>query len=73
MDKKSGVRYWLESSEDDWKVANHLFEKEDYSYSLFFGHLTIEKILKAIYVDKIGKLHLIPTGLYIWQKKYPSS
>ena len=27
MDKKSGVQYWLESSEDDWKVANHLFEK----------------------------------------------
>lgn len=55
MDKKSGVQYWLESSEDDWKVANHLFEKGDYSYSLFFGHLTIEKILKAIYVDKIGE------------------
>ena len=27
VDKKSGVQYWLESSEDDWKVANHLFEK----------------------------------------------
>ena len=21
VDKKSGVQYWLESSEDDWKVA----------------------------------------------------
>lgn len=50
--QKRGVQYWLESSEDDWKVANHLLEKGDYSYSLFFGHLTIEKILKAIYVNK---------------------
>ncbi|TVL99062.1 MAG: DNA-binding protein [Candidatus Brocadia sp. WS118] len=50
--QKKSVQYWLESSEDDWKVANHLFEKGDYSYSLFFGHLTIEKILKAIYVSK---------------------
>ncbi len=55
MDKKRGVQYWLESSKDDWKVANHLFEKGDYSHSLFFGHLTIEKILKAIYVDRIGE------------------
>lgn len=50
--QKRGVQYWLESSEDDWKVANHLLEKGDYSCSLFFGHLTIEKILKAIYVNK---------------------
>lgn len=54
--QKKSVQYWLESSEDDWKVTNHLFEKEDYSYSLFFGHLTIEKILKAIYVNKRGEI-----------------
>lgn len=54
MDKKKIVNYWLTSAEDDWNVANHLFEKGDYPYALFFGHLTIEKILKAIYVDKVG-------------------
>lgn len=54
--RKRSVQYWLESSEYDWKVANHLFEKGDYSYSLFFGHLTIEKILKAIYVNKLGEI-----------------
>lgn len=53
--QKRSVQYWLESSEDDWKVANHLFEKGDYSYSLFFGHLTLEKILKAIYVYRLGE------------------
>ena len=55
MDKKQTIQYWLESAEDDWKVSNHLFEKGDYPYSLFFGHLTIEKILKAIYVDKLNE------------------
>ncbi len=55
MDKKSKILYWIESSEDDWKVANHLFEKGDYSYSLFFGHLTIEKMLKALYVYRREK------------------
>jgi HEPN domain-containing protein len=55
LDKKQTIQYWLESAEDDRKVSNHLFEKGDYPYSLFFGHLTIEKILKAIYVDKLNE------------------
>ena len=38
-----------------WLHSNHLFEKEDYSYALFFGHLTIEKILKAVFIDKKDK------------------
>jgi len=53
--KEDRIKYWLESANDDWKVAEHLFEKRDYPYSLFFGHLTIEKILKAIYVDKLNE------------------
>jgi len=55
MDKKEKMNYWLESAKDDWEVAKHLFEKADYSYSLFFGHLTIEKILKAIYVERLNE------------------
>jgi len=54
MDKKKAIEYWLKSSEHDWQVIKHLFENKDYSYALFFGHLTIEKILKAIYVDRCG-------------------
>lgn len=54
--RKRRVQYWLESSEDDWRVANHLFEKGDYSYALFFRHLTIEKILKGIYVNRLGEI-----------------
>ena len=52
MDKKLSIQYWLESAEEDWRVSTHLFEESDYHYSLFFGHLTIEKILKAIYVAR---------------------
>ncbi len=55
MAKKDNVRYWLKTADQDWKVANHLFEKGDYSYALFFGHLTIEKVLKAIFTDKKDK------------------
>ncbi|MBI5143112.1 MAG: HEPN domain-containing protein [Nitrospirae bacterium] len=52
MTKSEKVNYWVESSERDRVVADHLFEKQDYPYSLFFGHLTIEKLLKAIIVAK---------------------
>ena len=44
--------YWIDEAEEALTVAEHLFEKGDYSYALFFGHLAIEKILKGIYVDK---------------------
>jgi len=54
MEKDTRVQYWLQSAEDDWKVAGHLFEKGDYPYSLFFAHLTIEKLLKAIYADRLN-------------------
>lgn len=52
MKKYERMKYWLNIATQDWKVAGHLFEKGDYSYALFFGHLTLEKTLKAIYVKK---------------------
>jgi HEPN domain-containing protein len=49
------IDYWIEEAAEALKVAEHLFDKNDYSYSLFFGHLAVEKILKAIYVQKKGE------------------
>ena len=42
--------YWLVEAKESLQVADHLVEKRDYSYALFFGHLAVEKMLKAIYV-----------------------
>lgn len=55
MDIQKIKQYWLEEASDALKVAWDLYEKADYSYSLFFGHLAIEKLLKAIYVEKNGE------------------
>ena len=55
MDKQEKINYWIKSAENDWRVAGHLFEKEDYPYALFFGHLPIETLLKAIYVNKFDE------------------
>jgi len=46
------INYWLESSKKDLTVMDHLYEKKDYSYALFFGHLLLEKVLKALFLKK---------------------
>jgi HEPN domain-containing protein len=45
--------YWLTEAEEALQVADHLVEKADYSYALFFGHLAIEKLLKALYAVRV--------------------
>lgn len=54
MKKKEIIEYWHSEAEDAHQVAKDLFEKGDYSYALFLGHLAIEKMLKSIYVKKKG-------------------
>ena len=51
MDKQDYIDYWRISAEKSWGAAKHLFEKSDYVESLFFAHLTLEKILKAHWVN----------------------
>jgi HEPN domain-containing protein len=55
MDREEKIKYWIKSANNDWIVAGHLFEKGDYSYALFFGHLTVEKFLKAVFVSKFNE------------------
>ena len=58
-DQAGLVEYWANEAEEALTVAGHLIEKRDYSYALFFGHLAIEKILKALHVSKL-KSHAVP-------------
>ncbi|MEW5692211.1 MAG: HEPN domain-containing protein [Candidatus Hydrogenedentota bacterium] len=50
MNYKDTVRYWLTSAKDDYKASCSLFDKGNYMPSLFFAHLYIEKVMKALYV-----------------------
>jgi HEPN domain-containing protein len=52
--------YWESEALEALRVAGHLVEKEDFSYALFFGHLAVEKILKAVYT-MMRKEHPPPT------------
>lgn len=50
MDIEEHIKYWIDSSDDDFKAMIHLFEKGDNTWSLFIGHIVLEKLLKAWYV-----------------------
>ncbi|MBI3600544.1 MAG: HEPN domain-containing protein [Nitrospinae bacterium] len=50
FDVEKTVQYWLAGAEYDMDVAVALYEKEKFPYSLFMGHLAVEKLLKALVV-----------------------
>jgi HEPN domain-containing protein len=52
MDLSKIEEYWIASSEDDMETSKVLFENKKYVQSMFFLHLTIEKMLKALFVRK---------------------
>lgn len=61
MQKQVFIKYWIDASEIDFKAMQNLFESKDYVWSLFLGHLVIEKLLKALAVqngkENIPKIH----------------
>lgn len=50
------VDHWQTTSEEDFKTMLNLYNSKSYSWSLFLGHVSVEKILKALYV-RIHKQH----------------
>lgn len=52
FDKARLIRYWLEGSDDDFQTMKVMFDSKRYSWSIFIGHLMLEKLLKAYYVSE---------------------
>ena len=48
--KQEHVDYWISQVSDDWDAVDALFVRHKYLQSLFFAHLTIEKLCKAIWI-----------------------
>ena len=55
MDKNELIQFWIQSSDEDTKTMDHLFQSGDFNWSLFIGHLTVEKLLKAYYVATVDE------------------
>jgi HEPN domain-containing protein len=52
FDIKKTVSYWLEGAKYDLGVANAMLKSKKYPYTLFMGHLSLEKLLKALVVKR---------------------
>ncbi len=50
FDRDKILTYWIESSDEDFKTMVALYDTRRYSWSMFVGHLMIEKLLKALFV-----------------------
>jgi HEPN domain-containing protein len=50
LDKRKLINYWIEGSDDDYQTMMAMFESKRYNWSLFIGHLMIEKLFKAYFV-----------------------
>lgn len=53
MENKDRVDFWLNAAKKDESVMKVLFANKKYADSLFYGHLVLEKTLKAVYIQKI--------------------
>ena len=53
MDKKEIIKYWIRSSDNDYGAMEYLFKGKNYPWSLFVGHIVVEKLLKAYYVKNV--------------------
>lgn len=57
MTKSDHIEYWKLSSEDDWITVLSLFQSARYIHCLFFAHLALEKLCKALWVkDNEGNI-----------------
>ena len=48
VDIAKQIVFWRDSAKEDWAVARQLVDNGRIRHGLFFAHLTIEKILKAL-------------------------
>ena len=55
MNMKGVVEYWLKTAAHDYETMEVLYDNGRYSDSLFFGHIILEKVLKALVVKETGE------------------
>lgn len=49
MTNKELMKHWIDSAENDYSSMVNIYDSKQYNWSLFIGHLVIEKLLKALY------------------------
>jgi len=58
------VKHWIETSEDDYNTMLILYNSKSFEWALFLGHISTEKLLKALYVIRLKKHAPFTHNLY---------
>jgi HEPN domain-containing protein len=64
IDVEKIVLHWIDTSDADYESMLTLFKAKRYNWALFIGHITIEKLLKALYVKKKARHAPFTHNLY---------
>ena len=52
IDIEETFNHWINTSDKDSITMIHLYNSKDYHWSLFIGHIVIERLLKACVVKR---------------------
>jgi len=55
IDIENIFNHWISTSDKDFNTMIHLYNSKDFHWSLFIGHIVIERLLKACVVKKTLK------------------
>lgn len=55
ISNKELVQYWQKTAEHDWETVESLWRSKKFDHCLFFCHIVLEKILKALVVLETKK------------------
>lgn len=58
------VKHWIETSDDDFNTMLTLYNSKSFSWTLFLGHISTEKLLKALYVKRFREHAPFTHNLY---------
>ena len=53
MTRQKAIDIWIEGAVDALDTCGKLFKSKKYHHALFFLHLALEKIIKALYISKL--------------------
>lgn len=64
IDKERIIKYWIESSDEDYETMITLYKSKSYGWALFLGHISTEKLLKTLYVKQFNEHAPFTHNLY---------
>lgn len=60
MKKEELINFWFESAENDLDTMRLLYKNKKNTWSLFIGHLVVEKLLKGLIIRNNSDVLIVP-------------